>query len=248
MKGKNITILLAVALFGIFMFYLGNSLNSEGSPTGLSFSAMDSAPIEKSINIAAIDNNGDGVLGKVNIAFVEGSGKVLVETNPFTEPDIQYSIEKASYVAQAVTQSRLTSRDLIVSFDVDGNLIGGGSAGAAMTSAIIAGILDEKIKEDVVVTGTIDLDGTIGSVGGLIEKMQAASEAGAKTFLIPKGQRYLVYYERAIEDEDVGNGFVMRKQHYVPKVLDLVDYGKTELNLDVKEVSNINDVVGYLFE
>lgn len=68
--------------------------------------------------------------------------------------------------------------------------IGGPSAGLAFT---LAG-LDELTKGEltggkkVAVTGTMELDGSVGAVGGIEQKSQAVSDSGAKLFLVPEAE------------------------------------------------------------
>ncbi|MEX0875118.1 MAG: site-2 protease family protein [Actinomycetota bacterium] len=65
--------------------------------------------------------------------------------------------------------------------------IGGPSAGLAYALAVYDLIEEANIAEgrDVATTGTIDLDGRIGPVGGLEEKAVSAQRAGADLFLVP---------------------------------------------------------------
>lgn len=196
-------------------------------------------------NIVAITNYGEGVLGKVNVEIKEGKGRILIETNPFSEPDIQFSIETASKVAQEFTKTSIKGNDIILSFDVKGKLIGGGSAGAAITSAIIAAIQNKKVRSNVVITGTIEANGDIGKVSGILEKMQAASEHNLKFFLLPKGQRYLTVYELKTKTEKRGN-FIVERRYYSPIEIDLKEFAEEELNMTVIEVSNIKEAVKYL--
>lgn len=61
----------------------------------------------------------------------------------------------------------------------------GPSAGVAFTIAFISRILNKKIKNDVAVTGEIDMNGNILGVGGLEYKLKGAQKAGIKTIFIP---------------------------------------------------------------
>ncbi|WP_230594334.1 S16 family serine protease [Rhodococcoides fascians] len=73
-------------------------------------------------------------------------------------------------------------------FEISGQ-IDGPSAGALKTAALIALQRDEQISDTATMTGTINATGTIGPVGGIPEKVQAAGAAGYDTVLIPLGQR-----------------------------------------------------------
>lgn len=95
----------------------------------------------------------------------------------------------------------------------------GPSAGGITTAAVMAALLGDELKKDVIMTGTINPDGTIGPVGGIPQKLDGAKKAGKKTVLIPVGQRY---------DIDLKTG----------DPIDVVGLGE-EKGLKVKEVSSI---------
>jgi uncharacterized protein len=170
-----------------------------------------------------------------------------MNTNPFLEPDTQFSAETAVSVAQNYTKKDLSDKDVIISFDVSGQLLGGPSAGAAMTVATIAAIEEKQVKKDVAVTGTIEPTGKIGDIGGVIEKAQAAANNKVKLFLVPEDELYLTYYERQIKNERIGN-FIIQRVNYVPKTLDLNNYTMSELKMETKGVFSISDVVKYMLE
>jgi len=73
---------------------------------------------------------------------------------------------------------------------IDTDRIGGPSAGLAFTLAL----LDELTPGDlmggvrVAATGTIEEDESVGAIGALAQKAVAVKAAGAKVFLVPKGQ------------------------------------------------------------
>jgi endopeptidase La len=62
----------------------------------------------------------------------------------------------------------------------------GPSAGGAITTAIISLLTGTKIKNDVAMTGEINLSGQITEIGGLDSKLNGAKKAGVKLALIPK--------------------------------------------------------------
>jgi uncharacterized protein len=65
-------------------------------------------------------------------------------------------------------------------------LIGGESAGAAAAILAIAALENKGLKDEAVITGTIEEDGTIGKIGGVLEKTRAVHDAGYRNFLIPR--------------------------------------------------------------
>ena len=61
----------------------------------------------------------------------------------------------------------------------------GPSAGCAFTSAFISRILGKKIKNDVAMTGEVELTGRITKIGGLNYKLVGAKRAGVKQVYVP---------------------------------------------------------------
>jgi endopeptidase La len=62
----------------------------------------------------------------------------------------------------------------------------GPSAGCAFTSAFISRILNKPIKNDIAMTGEIELTGKITKIGGLNFKLSGAKKAGVKLVYVPK--------------------------------------------------------------
>ncbi len=81
-----------------------------------------------------------------------------------------------------------TSRDprtLNISYSITG-AIDGPSAGGLMTVAVAAAIRNQQPRPGVAMTGTISPDGSIGIVGGILDKIKAAERAGFETVVIPQ--------------------------------------------------------------
>lgn len=205
--------------------------------------------LSASSNVVAVSQDQQiGLLGDVEAVITDGTGKVLISTNPFIEPDTQYSATIAVEVAKNYTKTDLSNKNVIFSFNVSGNVmvVGGPSAGASMVSATIAAIEDKEINESIVVTGTITPDGKIGQVGSIFEKAYVSAYNNKTMFLVPKGQSQLVYYEKQVKEEEPVRGFKIYRTKYVPKTLDLVEYAEENWNLSVREVDNISDIVKYM--
>ncbi|MDO8625658.1 MAG: S16 family serine protease, partial [Candidatus Diapherotrites archaeon] len=159
----------------------------------------------------------------------------------------QQSAETAKVVAQEYTQTDLSGFDLIYSIQSDSKLVGGPSAGAALTVATIAAIQQKNIRTDAAITGTIEADGSIGPIGGVIEKAQAVAASGKILFLIPKGQGKVIIYQPKFVVEQRGR-FQIQRTTYETKELDLIAYAKGDLNLEVREVTTIDDAVKALLQ
>lgn len=196
-------------------------------------------------NIVAVTNSGEGILSKANVEIREGEGRVLISTMPFIEPTTQFSLEIAKNVAEKITGISLENKDIIFFVsESSADLIGGPSAGAAFTTAAIAAIEGRDIKDDVTVTGTIQRDGTIGPVGGLIEKLTASAANGDTLFLIPEGQEIFTVFDEVVVTRQIGI-FSFRTNELVPKQINLKEFGR-EQGIEVKEVRTIEEVITYL--
>jgi uncharacterized protein len=197
--------------------------------------------LEGHSNVVAVTGDGRGVLGKVVVEIKKGDGKVLVNTNPFLEPDTQLSANIAVNVAEKFTQKSLKDRDVIFDFEVESQVVGGPSAGAAMALALISALENQSIRSDIVVTGTILPDGSIGQIGGVAEKADGASRLGIKTFFVPLSQSTFKYYEKAITKRNIGNGLTLYNTTYIPKKIDLKEYYENQ-RMDIIEVKNISEL------
>jgi uncharacterized protein len=201
-------------------------------------------PRERTMPIVAVANDGTGVIETLDVRITPGNNNVLISTNPFLEPGLQYSMNKAVTVAKEHTGTGY-EHDYVFEFKSrQAELLGGESAGAAATIATIAALQGDTINDNVAITGTITADGRVGRIGGVLEKAKAVANAGYETFLIPEGQADLVYYEREVSERPSGFGFTIRDTRFVPKRVDLKDVAK-EWGLNVVEVATIDDALPY---
>ncbi len=84
--------------------------------------------------------------------------------------------------------------DKPIDIRIDANGIGGPSAGLAFVLAIMDQLRPGELTggHKVAVTGTMSIDGTVGDVGGVVQKTAAVRRSGAEYFLVPPGE-----YEQA---------------------------------------------------
>jgi ATP-dependent Lon protease len=78
----------------------------------------------------------------------------------------------------------------------------GPSAGAAITVAIYSRLVGRRIRNDVAMTGEIDLKGCITAIGGLDLKILGGIQAGISTFLYPEenAREYGDFIEKYADD------------------------------------------------
>lgn len=196
-----------------------------------------------SINVPAINNEGKGVMTTLTVETIEGSRGVLVDINNILFfIDTQSSIRIAERVAENITGKELSNVRLIYTIETNASVIEGASAGAALTIATVAALENKEINPDVIITGTVNPDGSIGRVGALLEKAKASREAGAKLFLVPEGQgfRTLLKPERKCTQIE---SFTYCEVVYVKKKIEFSDLG-----IEIREVSNITEALKYFVQ
>jgi len=116
----------------------------------------------------------------------EGKGKLRFN-------DTAGSMAKDSVFNAMTVAKEYTDID-VDSYDFHINIIGGGkvdgpSAGTAITVLIISLLKEKGIRQDVAITGEISINGEVKPVGGIVEKIYGAIQAGMKKVLIPEGNR-----------------------------------------------------------
>ena len=94
--------------------------------------------------------------------------------------------EGTSYLGVAIEDGNTYRLPAQVSIDTAN--IGGPSAGLAMTLTLIDKLSRRSISgnQPIAATGTIDVHGNVGDVGGVAEKTVAVQRAGAKYFFVPE--------------------------------------------------------------
>ncbi len=189
-----------------------------------------------------------GVISTITVTIQDnGSGRVFVDTLPLTQIDMQGSARLAVKVAKSLVENdeecNINPSDYDYFFVVrtSSPIIGGPSAGAIMTAAVISLLENWTIDDKTVMTGMINPDGSIGPIGGIIQKIDAAYSVGATRFLIPKGQG--TYIETITETVSEG-GWTQIITRQVSR--NVTDYAWENYGIDVKEVEDINDVLLYL--
>ncbi len=167
---------------------------SPGSPQGEAWSRSCT------IHIVAVSSSGGGVLGNLTVTIhYPGRGRVFISTSPATQVDTQGSARLAAFAASLLAGVDMTKYDFYYELEAPSIIVGGPSAGAAMALATLDLLLGAPCNSSVDVTGMIQPDTSIGPVGGLKEKLEAAARGGAKLFIVPAGQEVYTYYEERYE-------------------------------------------------
>jgi len=118
-----------------------------------------------SLGVFEAKPGGTGEMWRVALWVAALTGTLQINGNPL---DYRYSVETET----------LSGR------------VDGPSAGGLFAVAVMAVLEGDKLSADATMTGTINPDGTIGPVGGVVQKLTAAGKAGKKRFCFPVGQRF----------------------------------------------------------
>jgi ATP-dependent Lon protease len=131
-----------------------------------------------------------GELLTIEGAMMPGKGRMTVTGN--LRDVMKESISAAaSYVrsravAFGIEPPLFDKRDIHVHVPEGATPKDGPSAGVAMVAAIVSVMTGIPVRRDVAMTGEITLRGRVLPIGGLKEKLLAASRGGMKTVLIPE--------------------------------------------------------------
>ncbi|MFB6115173.1 MAG: S16 family serine protease [Candidatus Nanohalobium sp.] len=228
MDWKPAIVIMAAVALGLL---LGNSVE-----TGISADNYGSATAK----VVGATGKGGGIIGEVTVNIEPGNGKVLIATSPYVKANTQASAKLAKNVAEAYTDTELDDKNVVYSFNVSSGVIGGPSAGAAMTLATIAAIKDDvEVRKDAVITGTITRRGRIGKVGKVMTKARAAGSSGLEYFYVPEGQSTRVNY-RPVVDREFRGLFVYRDVEYRREVFDISNYTERRFDMRTHEVGTLS--------
>ncbi len=144
--------------------------------------------------VIGVDENEVGHVIPLEVIIKEGKSNLFLNVaNVLVDESMQSSAQTAIQVAREVTRTSLTDKDILINIKSpaqEGKLtISGGSAGGAIAISAIAAMKGMAPIENVLMTGTISTDHSIGRIGALRAKGIAARENGAKLFLVPPGQK-----------------------------------------------------------
>ena len=205
---------------------------------------MPAAAMSSSIKTVAVDDQGKGVIGNVSVEVIPGDGRILVDTtHVLTGFYTQDSEKTAVKVVGKILNFDFSKHDVIFTiYSPNAQIVDGNSAGAAMTLVLISAITGQDLWDGVMITGTIQEDGSIGPVGGIFGKAEAAAKSGVKTFLIPKGQSH-----QTVQVTEIKRcfGYTIERVHSVP--IDIVEYAAGAWGMKIVEVGDIHEAANYVF-
>lgn len=183
-----------------------------------------------------------GSMMNISLEIKPGKGRILVDTKPLMGVVFQDAANTAVYVAGKKTGKDLSGSDVIFSIEAAHEVpsVDGPSAGALMTLLVIGGIEKLKLPDNLTLTGTIDKDGHVGEIGGVIEKAKAAKDNGKNLILIPMENSELIQYT-----EKTRNFYGITVVERVPVTQDTKEYISKNIGINVEYIDNLDDLLKY---
>lgn len=141
---------------------------------------LDTVNIETFRKYVGTKNVGDVITLKLN----RNGKEMSVDTKIFEEEGIKYAGVALFDIINYETDPKIT-----INFEEDES---GPSGGLTLSLAIYNKLVPEDITKGrkIVGTGTIDLLGNVGQIGGVKYKLMGAVKAKADVFLVPNGENY----------------------------------------------------------
>ncbi len=126
-----------------------------------------------------------GVPSLLSLTVTNGTGQVFLGSTPLVGTNTQAQAEVSAQVACQLINVNCNDYNFYYYISSGSAEVSGPSAGAAFAVAAMAVLTNRSIKPGVAMTGTANPDGSIGLVGDVGPKSEAAANQGIKVFLYP---------------------------------------------------------------
>jgi uncharacterized protein len=173
-----------------------------------------------------------------------GTGRIFVDTYPWTKLDTQSSIRFANQVACSYTGEDCSQHDFFYTIRADSVIVGGPSAGAAI-AVLTAALLEGKhVNESIAVTGTINSGGIIGPVAGVRAKALAAKERSLSLVLISSFSYPTELNESYLASLNITDQGLLNETDALNFSRIYVASNLSGLGIEVREVSTLAEALG----
>ncbi|QCO46980.1 endopeptidase La [Elizabethkingia sp. 2-6] len=182
---------------------LSETTNVPGVVTGLAWTSVGG----DILFIESILSKGKGT----TITMTGNLGNVMKES-----ATIALEYIKAKYEELGMTEEQITDKNIHIHVPEGATPKDGPSAGIAMLTSMVSSFTNKKVKSNLAMTGEITLRGKVLPVGGIKEKLLAATRAGIKDVILCEANRKDV---EEIKKEYLKNLNI----HYVNKMKEVIE-------------------------
>ncbi|VVB76711.1 Archaeal Lon protease [uncultured archaeon] len=134
---------------------------------------------------AVLENANQGILTLISLNLTPGNGTVKVDGPAEVDSSTVLSAKEAASYAASYEGTNALAYNFTYFISSDSNKVSGPSAGLAFTLLAIAGMQQRQLPDDFSVTGTITPDGSVGLIGGVLDKVEAAKAGGSRYMIVP---------------------------------------------------------------
>jgi len=134
------------------------------------------------------------------------------------------------------------SVDFYYTIKSSSNFISGPSAGAAFALLTFSELSNLEIPSNLALSGTINSGGYIGNVGGLLQKIRAASRKNIDVVLIPFANKHFIDFSKL--NISSSNTSVNISEIINNSKIDLVSFGFDE-GVEVVPVATLDEILNY---
>ncbi|OBS11710.1 endopeptidase La [Elizabethkingia miricola] len=182
---------------------LSETTNVPGVVTGLAWTSVGG----DILFIESILSKGKGT----TITMTGNLGNVMKES-----ATIALEYIKAKYEELGMMEEQITDKNIHIHVPEGATPKDGPSAGIAMLTSMVSSFTNKKVKSNLAMTGEITLRGKVLPVGGIKEKLLAATRAGIKDVILCEANRKDV---EEIKKEYLKNLNI----HYVNKMKEVIE-------------------------
>ncbi len=143
--------------------------------------------IEGSMTLLTVVNQNASLGGTASakLEIREGNGRIFMDSYPLNGIDTQISARYAKEIACGFLELDCSKLDFFYTIRSGSSFVSGPSAGGAFAVLAVALLDGQELRDDIAMTGTINSGGTIGAVGGIQAKVDAAKREGMNAVIIP---------------------------------------------------------------
>jgi Lon-like ATP-dependent protease len=111
------------------------------------------------------------------------------------------SVLNISAIIKKYMGQDISKRDIHIQFIGTYEGVEGDSASLSVITAVISAMVGVPVRQDIAMTGSLSIRGTVLPIGGATAKVEAAVEAGIKKVIVPKSNLNDVLIEDKFKDK-----------------------------------------------